>query len=94
MQEHVPACGPARVHTGDIPVCRPRGRRPGLVPGRLGRAAPGAWQGRTLLPRRHHIVGHRLRRGQPARRLHQDLEVRAVDFEERHVMVKIIPCYN
>lgn len=85
LQEHVPEGGPSRAHPGHLPVRRPRDRRPGLLPGRLGGAAAGPWQGRQVLPRRHHILGHRVRRGQPARGVHQDIQVRALDTQERYV---------
>lgn len=35
--------------------------------------------GWTLLSGRHHLVGHRMRRGQSARRVYAHLQVRALD---------------
>ena len=55
--------------------------------GRLGRPAGGAGEGRPLVPRRHHQLGHRVRGAQPAGRLHEDLRFPGLDSGQRDVTV-------
>lgn len=46
----------------------------------------GQRQGWSLFSRWHHFLGHRVCRGQPARRLHKDIEICPVDFGYRFVI--------
>lgn len=54
--------------------------------GRFRRPVAGQGQGRTLLLGRHHKLGHRVRGGEPAGRVHQDIQIRALDHANGHVV--------
>lgn len=55
------------------------------VTGRLRWSSASKGQGRPLLLGGNHQLGHRLRWGQPARRLHTDIQVCTVDPADRHL---------
>lgn len=53
--------------------------------GRLWRAAASARRRWQVVPGRHHLMGHRLRRTKPSRRVHSHLQIQELDRKHRHL---------
>lgn len=53
--------------------------------GRFGWTSASERERRPIFPRGHHILGNRMRGGEFTRGVHEDLQVRPMDPEERHL---------